>query len=346
MTLALYAPGLGYYAAGLEKFGESGDFVTAPEISPLFGRCIARQVAQILQQTGGDVLELGAGSGKLVVDVLQELDILGCLPERYYILEISSNLRFRQKLFAESTLCLRLLHKIVWLDALPGRFNGVVLGNEVLDALPVHLVVQAENGVLERGLSMDKDKPVWADAPVENGALNAAATELSLPQSYLTEISLAARALMGSLSAMLEQGAILLVDYGFPRREYYHPQREQGTLMCHYRHQAHADPLLYPGLQDITAHVDFTAVAEVAVENGAQLLGYANQATFLIACGMTDLLAQTAPDDVANYMPQVAAAQKLLSPAEMGELFKVIALGKQINIPLLGFGMGDQRYRL
>jgi SAM-dependent MidA family methyltransferase len=346
LALALYAPGLGYYAAGLEKFGESGDFVTAPEISPLFGRCIARQVAQVLQQTGGDVLELGAGSGKLAVDVLQELDVLGCLPERYSILEVSSNLRIRQKEFVESALSLQLSQKIVWLDALPERFTGVVLGNEVLDALPVHLLVQTESGVLERGLTVDAGNLAWADSPLEDGALKAAAAELNLPNGYLTEIGLAARALVGSLSAMLERGVILLVDYGFPRREYYHPQREQGTLMCHYRHQAHADPLLYPGLQDITAHVDFTAMAEVAVENGAQLLGYANQAAFLIACGISDLLAQTSVEDMAAYMPQVAAAQKLLSPAEMGELFKVIAFGKQVNMPLLGFSMGDQRYKL
>lgn len=346
MALALYAPGLGYYAAGLEKLGEGGDFVTAPEISPLFGRCIARQISQVLQHTGGDVLELGAGSGKLAVDVLQALEALGCLPERYCILDVSQNLRKRQQKLIKSCLDMRISQKVVWIDALTDHFSGVVLGNEVLDALPVHLVVQTSAGLCERGLALHAGELVWADSPLQDGALKTAATALNLPNGYLTEISLAAQALVGSLVAMLDQGVVLLADYGFPRREYYHPQREQGTLMCHYRHQAHADPLLYPGLQDITAHVDFTAVTEVAVENGAQLLGYANQAAFLIACGITDLLAQVSPEDTAAYMRQVAAAQKLLSPAEMGELFKVIAFGKHINTPLLGFSTGSQRYKL
>jgi SAM-dependent MidA family methyltransferase len=345
MSLALYAPGLGYYAAGLEKFGDGGDFVTAPEISPLFGRCVARQAAQILRQTGGDVMELGAGSGKLAVDVLKELDALGCMPERYCILEVSENLRFRQKEKIFSRLELHLAQKVVWLDALPEHFDGVILGNEVLDALPVHLLVQSGEGLLERGLTW-VDGLAWSDRRVEEGVLKTAGVELVLPANYLTELNLAGRALVGSLVAMLRRGLVLLVDYGFPRREYYHPQREQGTLMCHYRHQAHADPLLYPGLQDITAHVDFTSIAEIAVAEGAQLAGYATQTAFLLACGITDLLAQTSPEDVAAYMPQVAAAQKLLSPAEMGELFKVIAFGKQLDMPLMGFAMGDQRYRL
>lgn len=345
MSLALYAPGLGYYSAGLEKFGDGGDFVTAPEISPLFGRCVARQAAQVLRQTGGDVMELGAGSGKLAVDVLKELDALGCMPERYCILEVSDNLRFRQKERIFSDLELHLAQKVVWLDALPEHFDGVILGNEVLDALPVHLLVQSGEGLLERGLTW-ADGLAWSDRRVEEGVLKTAGVELALPANYLTELNLAGRALVGSLAAILRRGLVLLVDYGFPRREYYHPQREQGTLMCHYRHQAHADPLLYPGLQDITAHVDFTSIAEIAVAEGAQLAGYATQTAFLIACGITDLLAHTSPEDVAAYMPQVAAAQKLLSPAEMGELFKVIAFGKQLDMPLMGFAMGDQRYRL
>lgn len=346
MSLALYAPGLGYYAAGLEKFGDGGDFVTAPEISPLFGRCIARQIAQVLQHSGGDVLELGAGSGQLAVDVLKELDALGCVPERYCILEVSQNLRIRQKNKVKSDLDLHLSQKVVWLDTLPEQFDGVVLGNEVLDAVPVQLLMQRDGKLWERGLMWSASGLVWSDRLVENAVVEAAAAELALPEHYLIELNLAARALVGSLAAMLRCGLILLVDYGFPRREYYHPQREQGTLMCHYRHQAHADPLLYPGLQDITAHVDFTSIAEAAVAEGARLSGYATQAAFLVACGITDLLARTSPDDLAAYMPQVAAAQKLLSPAEMGELFKVIAFEKQLNMPVMGFAMGDQRYRL
>ncbi len=341
MELALYAPGLGYYSAGLEKFGEGGDFVTAPEISSLFGRTLARQIAEILAETGGDILELGAGSGKLAVDVLLALERLDCLPEHYFILEISASLRERQK---TQSLPPHLAQKIVWLDALPASFNGVILGNEVLDALPAHLVFQSEGKLFERGVTEVNGHLVWQDKPLASGALFEAAQALNLPPNYLTEINLVASGLIASLADCLQRGIMLWLDYGFPRSEYYHPQRDSGTLMCHYRHYAHADPLINLGLQDITAHVDFSAVAQAA--SGLELLGYATQAQFLINCGITDLLAETLPEDVAAYMPQVAAVQKLLSPAEMGELFKIIALGKNIGTPLMGFAQGDQGFRL
>jgi len=346
MALALYAPGLGYYSGGLEKFGADGDFVTAPEISPLFGRCLARQAAQVLGATGGDILELGAGSGKLAVDVLTELDRLERLPERYLILEVSASLRETQKKRIESSLPLRISHKINWLDALPESFTGLVLGNEVLDALPTHLVAWHAAGVSERGVAMADGHFVWRDKPLHEGRLFEAAHGLALPPGHVSEIGLAAGSLMGSLARMLDRGVVLMLDYGFPRREYYHPQRAQGTLMCHYRHHAHDDPFLHPGLQDITAHVDFTAVAEAAVAQGASLLGYASQTQFLINCGITDLLAEVSPADVAAYLPLAAQAQKLLSPAEMGELFKAIALGKGMDQPLMGFVRGDKRHTL
>ncbi len=349
MHLALYAPGLGYYSAGLQKFGVEGDFVTAPEISPLFGRCLARQAVQILTAAGGDILELGAGSGKLAVDLLLELDVLGCLPEHYLILEPSASLRQTQQQSITDALPPQLAQKVVWLATLPEQLTGLVIGNEVLDAMPVHLVAHTREsaGTLsELGIGVENRRLVWRDMPLAQGHLLDTVTALNLPEGYLAEINLAAPALIASLAGVLERGAILLLDYGFPQREYYHPQREHGTLMCHYRHHAHNDPLLYPGLQDITAHVDFTAIAAAAQENGLSLLGYTSQAQFLIACGITDLLAETSPEQVASYMRQVAAAQKLLSPAEMGELFKVIALGKNINMPLLGFAQGDQSYKL
>ncbi|MFM9912613.1 MAG: class I SAM-dependent methyltransferase [Methylophilaceae bacterium] len=340
MELALYAPGLGYYSAGLEKFGEGGDFVTAPEISPLFGRTLARQIAEILAETGGDILELGAGSGKLAATLLLELEQVGCLPEHYFILEVSAGLQQRQK---AQHLPSHLAQKLVWLDALPASFNGVILGNEVLDALPVHLVFQGEGQLFERGVTVENGQLVWQDKPLIAGALFEAARALNLPPQYLTEINLAASGLVSSLADCLQHGLMLWLDYGFPRSEYSHPQRDAGTLMCHYRHHAHADPLINLGLQDITAHVDFSAVAK---SSDLELLGYTTQAQFLINCGITDLLAETSPEDVAAYMPQVAAVQKLLSPAEMGELFKVIALGKNINMPLMGFAQGDKRYTL
>src|SRR3989338_9182377 len=255
MALALYAPGLGYYSAGLEKFGADGDFVTAPEISPLFGRCLARQAAQVLGAAGGDMLELGAGSGKLAVDVLTELDRLERLPERYLILEVSASLRETQKERINSRLPLRISQKIEWLDALPESFTGMVLGNEVLDALPTHLVAWheagvGERGVGERGVAVEDGRFVWRDKPLHEGQLFEAAYGLALPPGHVSEIGLAAGSLMGSLAGMLDRGGVLVLDYGFPRREYYHPQRAQGTLMCHYRHHAHDDPFLHPGLQD------------------------------------------------------------------------------------------------
>jgi SAM-dependent MidA family methyltransferase len=346
MTLALYAPGLGYYSAGLEKFGFDGDFVTAPEISPLFGRCLARQAAQVLGTAGVDVLELGAGSGKLAVAMLAELERLKCLPQRYLILEVSASLREAQKNKINSKLPLRIAQKVTWLDALPEVFTGLVLGNEVLDALPAQLVVWHESGASERGVAVENGQFVWRDRPLSQGRLFEAARALALPPGHVSEISLAAGGLTASLAGMLERGVVLMLDYGFPQREYYHPQRAQGTLMCHYRHHAHDDPFLYPGLQDITTHVDFTAVAEAAVAQGASLLGYASQTQFLINCGITDLLAQVLPEDAAAYLPLAAQAQKLLSPAEMGELFKAVAFGKGFDDLLLGFASGDKRRTL
>lgn len=346
MALALYAPGMGYYSAGLEKFGEEGDFVTAPEISSFFGRCIAQQAAQVLEKTGGDILELGAGSGKLALDVLLELDRLDMLPERYLILEVSQNLRERQKNILESSIDVRIMQKICWVDALPEGFCGLMLANEVLDALPVHLVRQAAHGLHERGVVCEGGGFAWEERSLEEGELKQVVSELNLPQGYLTEVNLAGRGLVASLADCLQSGMILLVDYGFPRREFYHAQRETGTLMCHYRQMAHDEPFWFPGLQDITAHVDFTAIAEAGVAQGLQLAGYTTQARFLMNCGITHLLEQIPPQKVHTYLPKVAEVQKLLSPAEMGELFKVIAFSRNLEFAPMGFASGDQSFRL
>lgn len=346
MALALYAPGYGYYSGGLHKFGHDGDFVTAPEISTLFGRCVARQVAQVLAETGGSVLELGAGTGRLCVDVLQELDRIGRLPERYLILEVSHDLREKQKNLANDELPLHVRQKIDWLDGLPEAFAGLVLGNEVLDALPSQLIAWLDDGVYERGVTVIGNQFSWQDKPLAPGPLLQLVEQLQVPPGHVSEINLNTRGLMASLAEMLQHGAILMIDYGFPRREYYHPHRKEGTLMCHYRHHAHGDPFFNPGLQDITTHVDFTAVAEAAVAQGADLMGYTGQAQFLINCGMTDFLAEVSPADVAAYLPLAAQAQKLLSPAEMGELFKVMAVGCNLTIPLLGFTRGDKSFTL
>jgi len=339
MELTLYAPGLGYYSAGARKFGAAGDFVTAPEISPLFGRTLARQVAEIMVQSAPHIIELGAGSGKLAADVLGELEKLGVLSESYSILEVSADLRERQQALLQERVP-HLLNRVHWLDALPDNISGALIANEVLDALPVHLVHWKDGGILERGVASEGKSFAWQERLIENTALLQAAQQINVPDGYLSEISLAARGLVGSLCERLGKGVLLFIDYGFGAGEYYHPQRAQGTLMCHYRHHAHDDPFSLPGLQDITAHVDFTAVAESAIDSGAHLIGYTTQAHFLINCGITELLQDTAPENLHGYIPLSAQLQKLTSPAEMGELFKVIALGKSFDEPLRGFARG------
>ena len=345
MEWALYAPGLGYYSAGSRKFGAAGDFVTAPELSPLFGRCLARQLAELLDEGLPDVLEIGAGTGALAAEILAELAALGRLPQRYLILEVSADLRERQR----ATLAARVpdaLARVQWLEVLPGPLEAVMIGNEVLDAIPTHLVRIEHGRVMEVGVTVsDAGAYAWAARPAE-GELLAAARELDVPEGYETEINLAARAFVGSFARLLRRGAMLFIDYGFPARELYHPQRAQGTLMCHYRHHVHDDPLHWVGLQDITSHVDFSAVAQAAQAAGAALLGYASQAQFLINCGITDLLGAVSPEDVRAYAPLAGQAQVLLSPAEMGELFKVIAFGRGIAGPLCGFARGDKRHAL
>jgi SAM-dependent MidA family methyltransferase len=342
MELALYAPGLGYYSAGARKFGSGGDFVTAPELTPLFGHALARQAAEVLRSTGGDILELGPGSGRLALDLLTALRALDSLPEHYYMLEVSADLRARQaELFRRQAP--DLLPRLGWLDNLPQGHTGLILGNEVLDALPVHRIHWRADGPVEQGVAVDGAGGLhWQDHPLPPGPLLDAARSIDVPPGYVSEIGLAAMGLVASLAGCLTQGVLLLLDYGFPRHEYYHPQRGGGTLMCHRRHRAHADPFDLPGLTDLTAHVDFTAVAEAGHAAGLALLGYADQARFLVNCGLLDLLVTLEPRE-ADYYRASAAVQKLLQPSEMGELFKVIALGRGWEGPLLGFTRGDRR---
>jgi SAM-dependent MidA family methyltransferase len=324
MELALYAPGAGYYAGGAHKFGAAGDFVTAPELGSLFGRTLARQLAGI----GGPILEFGAGSGALAKTLRSQQ------PFDYRIVEISPELRERQQARLAGA-------GVRWLDRLPERIHGVVLANEVLDAMPVHAVAWREHGIMERGVACADGHLAWAERPAD-GELLRQASGIDVEKPYESEIGLAARAWMREVGARLEQGVILVIDYGFPRHEYYHPQRASGTLMCHHRHRAHADVFARPGEEDITAHVDFTALAEAALEAGLEVLGYATQAQFLVNCGITDVLGEANIDNALHYAPLAAEAQKLLSPAEMGELFKVLAVGRGVGRPLLGFTHGDR----
>lgn len=343
MELALYAPGLGYYAAGATKFGQAGDFTTAPEMSALFGRALARQVAQVLE--GGDIMEIGAGSGKLAADLLLELERLGALPPRYDILELSGELKARQ----QATLTVRaphLLERVRWLDHLPETFSGVMLGNEVLDAMPVHIVAKREGHWQERGVIADETGFGWEVRALSDPALATALQALNVPDGYLTEINLAAPGFIASLAGCLQRGVMLFIDYGFPRAEFYHPQRSEGTLMCHYRHRAHGDPLILVGLQDITAHVDFTAIAEAAHDAGLAVLGYTSQAAFLLALGLTRFAEEAPQEDTRARLAMAQQVKTLTLPSEMGELFKVLALGRGVTPPLLGFTLQDRRARL
>ncbi len=352
MELALYAPGLGYYSAGLPKFGAAGDFVTAPELSPLFARCVARQCAQVLTLLGGgDVLEAGAGTGLLASGVLQQLQALDCLPDRYFILETSADLRERQRCCLQE-LPADLAARVQWLDALPpGRFRGVVLANEVLDAMPVQRFRRRSSGVDELMVAVAPDRLIWHAVPacdprlVERVAGIEQAIGARLPEGYESEIHRAADGWIASVADSLEAGMVFIIDYGYPRREYYHLERSRGTLRCHYRHHAHDDPLLLVGLQDITSHVDFTAVAETAVAAGMGVAGYTTQAYFLFATGITAF----AQEGEQNDRQRLATAQqikRLTMPGEMGEAFKVIALTKGINEPLTGFQWRDLREKL
>jgi SAM-dependent MidA family methyltransferase len=345
MDLALYAPGLGYYTAGTRKIGDSragGDVVTAPEISPLFGRAVAAQVAQVLAQLetgdGGRILEFGAGTGRLARDVLEELARRDVAVAEYAIVEVSADLRERQQELLAGW-------PVTWLDVPPNGLDGVILANEVLDVLPVRLFVKRDNRFMERGVVLASDGAFRFDERVADNLVRDEAQALeaeagAFADGYCSELGLVARAWTTNLAQVLARGVALLIDYGFPRREYYHPQRLMGTIMCHYRHHAHADPFWLPGLNDITAHVDWTAIAHAAHASGLDVLGYTSQARFLLNCGLLEMLA-------AEHTPaHTGAAQRLLSEAEMGELFKVLAVGRGIPQPLLGFAHGDRLHAL
>ena len=401
MELALYTPGLGYYGGANVKFGRTGadgsDFITAPELSPFFGRALAQPVAEALALADADeIIEFGAGTGKLAVELMLALDALDedqpvdaisrarrpatavrrC--QRYTIVELSGELRARQ----EATITARapeLLSRVRWLDRLPERFIGVVIGNEVLDAMPIQLHAYTDGQWYERGVGLDGSHIVWRDRlaadpdAIATGAASTAVAAMvataALPPSttapapslapailrdisstgadYLLETHVAARAFVTTVCEMLERGAAIFIDYGFPAHEYYHPQRTGGTLMCHYRHYAHQDPLLYPGLQDITAHVDFSGLAEAAMDTGAEVIGYMSQGRFLLNAGIADQLSRAvSPNDPLQYLPAANGVQKLLSEAEMGELFKVIGFARGMDDVPQAFIAGDRSWTL
>jgi len=358
MRLALYAPGLGYYSAGATKLGAAGDFVTAPEVSSLFSRCLAHQAADVLAQTGGGILELGAGSGRMAADVLTEIAVLDRLPDSYRILEVSADFAARQRARL-AQLPAELARRVTWLDTWPAQpMRGVVLANEVLDAMPVErFVLRARpDGIAVNalGVGVAGDGFEWREVSPSPELLNAVADVVEalpapLPDGYVSELCLAFQPWMAGLAAQLEAGVALLIDYGLPRTQLYHPERTSGTLRCHFRHRAHDDPFVNVGLQDITAWVDFTRVAEAADGAGLEVFGFNSQAAFLIGAGMESLLTtemEIAGDDARRRATLAGEARRLMLPGEMGEIFKVIALGRGFDSELAGFDTQDLRASL
>jgi SAM-dependent MidA family methyltransferase len=360
MELALYAPGLGYYSAGSVKLGAGGDFVTAPEVSDLFSRCIARQCAAVLMRTGGEILELGAGTGRMAAALLTELAAQRVLPERYAILEVSADLAQRQR---ERLVRLpqALRERVVWLERLPEQpLHGVILANEVADALPCRRFRCDAGGISELGVVLDavSEASTAGSAPVRfrDGAVAADASLARacdeilaglpepLPPGYTSEVCLRIAPWIGALSACLARGLLLLCDYGLPRRHYYHPQRVSGTLRCHYKQLAHDDPYINLGVQDITAWVDFTRVADAALAAGLEVSGFATQAAFLLGLGVEGLVAEAGAGVERTRL--AGEARRLMMPEEMGEAFKVMALGRGLDIPLAGFALQDLRHLL
>ncbi|HZF17739.1 MAG TPA: SAM-dependent methyltransferase [Steroidobacteraceae bacterium] len=348
MQFALYEPGLGYYSAGARKFGADGDFITAPELTPLFGQCIAQQVAEVFERAGGrDILEFGAGSGALAVAVIRSLAARGMAAERYDILEVSADLRERQREFVHRSLGAQAA-RVHWLDRLPAQpLRGAMLANEVLDALPVERFRIAGGRIERLGVALiDGELAITArPAPRE---LEAAVRALAIAgdEDYESELCPLLPGWIAAASQSLAGGVLFVMDYGLPRAQYYHPDRRQGSLLCHHRHRAHADALAYVGLQDLTAWVDFTAAAEAADSAGLDVLGFTTQAQFLLATGMERALGELLTEADRDRQAVVSAANRLLLPGEMGEAFKVMALGRGVAEPLQGFMLRDLRHTL
>jgi SAM-dependent MidA family methyltransferase len=353
MELALYAPGLGYYSAGSVKIGVGGDFVTAPEVSDLFNRCVARQCAEILTATGGEILELGAGTGRMAAVVLSALAAQGVLPERYAILEVSADLAARQRARL-AQLPPQLRERVVWLERLPeSPLRGVMLANEVADALPCRRFTWRDGAVRELGVALAaageeisfREQSAAADASLVRACEGLLGSlEGGLPQGYASEVCLRVQPWIASLSESLERGVLLLCDYGLPRRHYYHRERVSGTLRCHFKQRAHADPYINVGVQDITAWVDFTRIAEAALAANLTVSGFATQAAFLLASGLEGLVAEA--DDGAQRARLSGEARRLVLPEEMGEAFKFMALTRGYDSPLSGFALQDLRHLL
>lgn len=351
MQYALYAPGLGYYSAGSTKFGEAGDFVTSPEVSPVFGHVVARQCAEVLEQVAdGEVLEYGAGSGKLAVDVLSQLAAMNRLPAAYRILEVSADLRERQERYIHEQIP-DLAGCVSWVTEAPDGLVGVVLANEVLDAMPVERFVRRDAGIMQLRVRASAHGFEFTEAPAP-ARLKEAVLELEselgsgLPAGYRSEISLAGPDWVGQLAAVLAEGVAFLFDYGVSRREYYAPERQDGWLRCHFRHHAHNDPLILPGIQDLTAWVDFTRVASAAVDTGFEIAGYTAQAQFLMGGGLEQEMRDFAARPLEAQVELSRQIKTLTLPGEMGEHFKCMALRKGSCTTPSAFAIADRTHML
>ncbi len=344
MELALYAPQYGYYTGGAHKIGAAGDFITAPTLTPLFGQTLARQLAVLLPQTAGNLYEFGAGTGALAATLLQNLsDGL----KHYYIIEVSPELAERQRRYiAEHAPAA--VDKVTHLSALPEQFDGIIIGNEVLDAMPCEIVQRQDDGFQQIGVILDDNDAFTQQArPLTAPQLSAAAhTYFPACAPYTSELHPAQHAFMHTLAEKLTRGAVILIDYGFDAAQYYHPQRHMGTLIGHYRHHTVHDPFFHIGLTDLTAHVNFTDIAQAGTDAGLDLIGYTTQANFLLNLGITEALAATASPESAAYLREAAAMQQLIDQHEMGELFKVIAFGRDIDVDWQGFAFGDICHKL
>lgn len=348
MALALYHPQYGYYQSDTFDLGKQGDFTTAPEMSPLFAACFARQALPIFTALGQtEILELGAGTGRFACDLIKELEQLGSPPSQYFIYEISPALRRRQQQVLQAA-CPTFFPRIVWLEHLPEHFTGLIIANEVLDALPTDRFCVQESVMTERGVAWENDAFVWRSrtpgTPELAQQLSLLQTRYPFPEGYESEINLQLSPFIQALARSLSQGVILLADYGYGQQEYYHPQRRQGTLTCFYQHRRHDNPLLLPGLQDITAHVDFTRVIEEAMENDCTFAGYTTQAAFLLGCGLLQIAQEQEKNlSQAEVFEQRQAMKRLTLPTEMGERVKIMALAKNLDLPLAGFALQDRR---
>ena len=350
MQLCLYTPGLGYYSAGSQKLGEQGDFTTAPEISPLFSQTLARHIQDVRQQLSEfNLLEFGAGTGKMAADILLQLERDNALPDYYYIIEASTNLQYRQQEYLSSVIP-HYIDNVVWLDRLPEGFVGVIVANEVCDAMPVHRLHFCQDAWQECYVTTTDGHLEWVDGPLSDTSLKQRTELISRHHAqteFFAEVNLAAEGWVASLADFLKQGAIFIIDYGHDRASYYHPERKQGTLMCYVQHHGHDNPLILPGLQDITSHVEFTALAEMAQVNGLDVEGFQTQADFLLAGGITELLAEQSSGDVTlDSFSQTTAIKRLTLPSEMGESFKALTLTKGLPELLPRIQLADRRYSL